>query len=139
MIFLLALLSGVLGRMGGAKGYSTYYRDIGCPALRVIAITMLFGWHPWVALAVFLLSWGACTTYWQFLFKGVDNMWISGLMMGIATYPIVFIDNNLFTFVLVYSVFLMLSWRCLNKFLPPKVLCWHRDVVEEFCRYFVAV
>ena len=125
--------------MGGAAHYSTYFRDLGCPALRVVALTLIFGWHPWLYLAVFLLSWGAFSTYWQFLFKGVDNMWLSGAMAGTALYPIVFIDNNLFIFVLVYSVCLGVIWGCLNKFLPSRTWIWHRDVVEEYLRYFAAV
>ena len=140
VIILLAFLSGVLGRMGGAKGYSTYYRDLGCPALLVMALTLVLGWHPWIYLSVFLLTWGAMSTYWQFLFKGEDNLWMSGAMVGVALYPIVFIDNNLFVFILARTICLAVIWGCLNKFLPQKgVLLWRRDVVEEFSRYAVSL
>lgn len=138
-LILLAFASGVLGRMGGAAGYDTKYRDVGCSAIVVLACWMLFGWHPWVYLAVFLLHWGAFSTYWQKLFKGVDNMWFSGAMVGVALSPIGFIDSNLLYLVVVRTILLCAIWGALNEFLPQKVFIWTRDIVEEFCRYFASL
>jgi hypothetical protein len=139
MILVFAFISGVLGRMGGAQGYHTLWRDWGCSAVVVAACWHYLGFHPWVYLAVFLLHWGAFSTYWQKLFKGVDNMWFSGLMVGVALSPILFIDSKLIVLVLARSTSLVLVWGCLNKYLPPKVILWRRDVVEEFSRYFVSL
>jgi hypothetical protein len=139
MILLLAFISGCLGRAGGAKGYNTNYRDIGCAIISAFAILLLVGWSPLVILAVFILQFASFRTYWQFLFNGKDNMWMSGAMCGLAWYPIVFIDEKLFILVLARAIILCLWWGCLNKFLPAKVLVWRRDVAEEFSRYFMTL
>ena len=121
--------------MGGAKGYDTLYRDLGCSAIVVIATTILWGWHPCVALAVFLLHWGAFATYWKHLF-GKITMWFSGLMVGFALYPIVFIDPELYKIVIIRAVALAIIWEFINRYLPEHIFIWHRDIVEEFSRYF---
>ena len=132
----LAVLSGILGRMGGARGYDTLYRDLGCPAVLLIALQMTFGMHPLIYIAVALLMWGALSTYWQFLFKGVDNMWLSGFMVGMSLMPVIWIDFSLIWVVLGRAVALCVVWGCLNKFLPKME---GRDVAEEFTRYAVAL
>jgi hypothetical protein len=67
--------------MGGASGYNTKFRDLGCPTILIILFSILFGLH-WVYLLVFGLSFGALTTYWDFLF-GYDNFWFHGFMCAL--------------------------------------------------------
>lgn len=62
MIWLLAFISGVVGRMGGTGKYDTLYRDIGVSLLTVIAIILFQGFeinHIWGYALIFGLSWGA--------------------------------------------------------------------------------
>jgi hypothetical protein len=125
--------------MGGAKGYNTLYRDIGCSAIVVLACCMFLGWHPWVYLAVFSLHWLMFSTYWDWLFKGQDCLWFSGLMVGVALTPILFISVELWWLVALRMGILAVSWEALNRYLPDKVLVWRRDVVEEFSRYALSL
>jgi hypothetical protein len=142
----LALLSGLFGRMGGAGKSGQWYdclldtkwRDIGCSLIVVLTCYIFLGWHPWVYLAVFGLHWATFSTYWDKLF-GYDNLWFSGFMVGVALFPVLFIDSNLLWFVSLRALFLMIVWGCLNKYLAPKILVWNRDVVEECSRYFVSL
>lgn len=140
-IVCLAILSGILGRMGGADGYNTKYRDVGCSIVVVFAVILLQGWQPsfwWVYLAIFGLHWAAFSTYWDKVF-GYDNFAFSGLVVGLALSPILFIDPSLWWVVALRSIVLAVAWWALNKFLPEKVLIWKRDVVEEFSRYFISL
>jgi len=130
--------------MGGAgKPYHPLCRDWGCSAIAVVISGSMTHWQInfwWVYLLIFLAHWGAFSTYFQFFFGGKDTLWFSGAMVGLALYPLVFISANLFPFIALRAVLLALVWGCLNKFLPQKgILVWRRDVVEEFCRYFVSL
>lgn len=146
-IVLLSLLSGTFGRMGGASKEGNWYdflldtkwRDIGCSLILIVALTLMYGWHPWQYALVFGLTWASFTTYWDSVF-GYDNLWFSGFCVGLAMLPVIFIDINLFWFVMGRAVVLCVVWGCLNEFLPQDgVLCWRRDVVEEFTRYAVSL
>jgi hypothetical protein len=86
----------------------------------------------------FVLMFGAFTTYWDWLFK-YDNMWFSGLIVGLSAFPLLIISSSVFTLLVIRTIIIMVAWGCLNKYLPPKVLCWNRDVVEEFSRYTVSL
>lgn len=142
MILICSILSGVLGRMGGAKGFDTKFRDWGCPSIFLGVWIHHFGFVSsmwWIYLIVFFLMWGALATYWDWLFDGQDNLWFSGFMVGFSAMPLVFIHRELFTLLLIRSIILMVLWGCLNKFLPPRILFWNRDVAEEFSRYAVSL
>lgn len=133
----MAVLSGILGRMGGSSAYDTKYRDWGCSLILVASVGLLWGFNAafwWVYVLIFLLSWASFTTYWDWLF-GYDNMAFSGMMTGLALFPVCFIDAGLWYVVVIRAAVLALVWWCLNKFLPPKVWLWRRDVAEEFSRY----
>ena len=144
----LIFLSGVLGRMGGAGKEGNWYdrlldtkwRDIGCSLIIVGVLLLLCGWHPskwWAYLAVFGLSWCAFSTYWDTIF-GYDNLWFSGLMVGLALFPAYWLGVPWYV-LLIRTVVLCLVWGCLNKFLPNRVFLWRRDVAEEFCRYAISL
>ncbi len=144
----LAILSGILGRAGGAGKAGNWYdflldtkwRDIGCSLIIVVVCWMFFGWHTWQYGLVFLLSWGAFSTYWDELFGGEDNLWFSGFMVGLALTPILWINVGLWPIVALRTGILTVAWGCLNKYLPQEgFLCWRRDVVEEFSRYTISL
>jgi hypothetical protein len=138
----LSIICGTLGRAGGAKGYHTLWRDWGCSLIITLVAAGMTGLQLqfwWVYILIFLLHWGTFSTYWDWLFKGVDTFWFSGLMVGLALFPIMFIDMHFWWIVALRAVILMILWECLNKFLPQRILCWNRDVAEEFSRYFVSL
>jgi hypothetical protein len=137
-LFLICLASGVLGRMGGAHGYDTKFRDLGCSLLGVGTAIILTSFHAsfwWVYCLIFLALWGAFSTYWDKVF-GYDNMGFSGFVVGMAYFPLCFIHWQWISYIFGYAAALSLIWYCLNRFLPQKVFCWTRDIVEEFTRYF---
>jgi hypothetical protein len=141
LLLVISSLSGLLGRMGGAKGYDTKYRDIGCSLLAVATLCLFLGFswaYWWVYLCIFGLHWGAFSTYWDVVF-GYDNMWFSGFMVGVAMYPALFIDTGIWWILTIRAIALALAWGCFNKCLPKKIL-WFKDraIVEEYLRYMVS-
>ena len=144
---LLAILSGILGRLGGRAKDGHWYdvltdskaRDVGCSIIAIITFCLWFGFEWkwwWVYLITFGLHWGAISLYWDILF-GYNNLWFSGFVVGIALIPLVII-YNLYLLWIVRAILLAIIWGCLNKYLPKKVLIWRRDIAEEFLRYFIS-
>lgn len=138
----LAIGAGTLYRMGGAEGYNTKFRDLGVPAILSLALLVLGGFpcHLWAILAfiaAFGLLFAALTTYWDFLFKK-DTFWFSGLVVGLAGLPLSLACNK-FIGAIIRMLIIGGVWECLNRFLPEKILCWRRDVAEEFGRGFITV
>lgn len=145
LIFILACICGVLGRLGGAAKTGQWYdflcntkaRDVGCSICTTILWGILFGiklkfW--WVYIIVFGLHWGAFTTYWDFLFK-FDNLWFSGFVVGLCALPFTIIEPSMLWFLLGRCIVLAIIWGLLDKYLPSKIWVWNRDVAEEFLRY----
>ena len=130
MIYLIAcILSGILYRMGGAKGFNTKFRDWGCPAT-LIGLLLLTNNHPintfgWVMLGLFfVLSWGALSTYWDEFF-GYDNHFAHGFGCGLAgLLLVVFVPWWLLLIRLVICTVGMGLW---SKWIS-------HDVAEEFGR-----
>lgn len=137
LLLVLSIISGILGRMGGAEGFNTKYRDLGVPAV-FVAIMCLFtqirGIAEWSALVISaLLLFGALTTYWQKLFSE-DNLWFSGFICGLATMPLLWCGIALWA-IIARALLLAVIWGLLNRYRKP-ILIWRGDVVEEFLRYF---
>lgn len=148
-IILIALLSGMFGRMGGAGKSDQWYedvldtkwRDIGCSLLLILATIVLFGRQPavwWAYALAFGLTWASFCTYWDKLF-GYDCLWFSGLVVGVAGLPLMWVSGDLWWIWVVRMGVLAVVWELLNKKLPQKVWVWGRDVVEEFVRYFTSL
>jgi len=144
---LLSLLSGLLGRMGGAGKSGQWYenildtkwRDIGCSIVAIVTLSLFVPFNIsfwWLYLIILVCIGGAFSTYWDKLF-GYDNMWFSGFVVGLAMIPAVFINYSplLIILLILRPVFLCIVWGCLNKYLPKKVFIWNRAVAEEFLRY----
>jgi len=137
---ILGISAGILGRMGGAEGYNTRYRDMGCSIVALAALWVLIGFKVslwWVYLLIFGLHWGSFSTYWDFLF-GFDNLWFSGFVAGLSLLPGLWLGLA-WWFVLSRTILLGVTWGLLNKYLPQKVLLWRRDVAEEFLRYSLVI
>lgn len=84
-------LSGILYRMGGAAGYNTKFRDLGCPTVLFIMIYLLFGMQVsawWLYLLAFMGMFGGLTTYMDSVF-GYDNFYAHGALCGLAGIPLI--------------------------------------------------
>lgn len=81
LTILLTLCSSVLYRMGGATGYNTKFRDLGCPTCATLAMLLWFGW-AWTLIPCFLLLFGSMTTYWKK--KGTEAHWYNWLLTGLG-------------------------------------------------------
>jgi hypothetical protein len=128
ILFIIAtILCAILGRMGGASGFNTKFRDMGVPFVACL-YAFLLGCHSWWLILSFGLMFGALTTYWDFLF-GYDQFYFHGLVIGVATAPIALVTGHWLHFlgVVVLSSLWMGFWS--------KVIKW--DVLEEGVRYCV--
>lgn len=140
LTIVISILSGTLGRMGGAQGYNTLYRDIGCSLLSVLTFIIWFGFrldYWWIYLIIIGLHWASYSTYYDKLF-GFDNFWFSGFVVGLSLLPLIFMYKFL-PLLIIRSLSLAVIWGLLNRFLPAYVFIWRRDVAEEFLRYFSVI
>ena len=148
ILLALSIICGLLGRLGGRAKDGSWYdflsntkaRDAGCSLIVILSLIVLFGFSLklwWLYLLVMLLHFGAFTTYWDWLFK-FDNLWFSGFIAGLALIPYAFIIP-VWVLIIIRAILLAIIWGCLNKYLPDRVLCWRRDIVEEFLRYFSVI
>jgi hypothetical protein len=142
----ISLLAGLLGRLGGVgKPWDTKMRDLGVPACLTIALLVLglnhsswgFWWLVGAYFCQFGLVFGSCTTYLDSIF-GYDNFWASGALVGLASFPIAIVTGHWWLFA-ARAILLAVIWGSLNRWLPERILFWHRDTVEEFCRYAVVI
>lgn len=90
---MLVLISAILYRMGGAKGYNTKFRDIGCALICTYAI----GCWEWYGLLSGVLLFAALTSYWSWVNplikqpKDTKFWWnwaLVGMGYGLALLPI---------------------------------------------------
>lgn len=127
--FIIAVICGVLYRMGGSDKYDTKWRDFGCPLCAIGTLLLWFtptNW--WMLLPWFGLAFGAMTTYWDKIF-GYDNYYFHGFMAGLASFPMYWAGVNWYS-VLIYAVVcggLIGLWSKLND----------DAVKEEFGRGFI--
>lgn len=92
VIWLIAsCLSALLYRLGGiGKPWNTRFRDAGCPLVALGLWWYIDGFSLsqwWAYLLVFGLSWGALSTYWDWI-TGKDNFYLHGFFCGLATFPL---------------------------------------------------
>ena len=124
-LILLAILSGVLYRLGGwGKGHKLF-RRLGCPIVSLSALCGLMNFNWWAYLLTFGLSIGAVSSYW-----GIDEKkwgyWAHGLGLSLALLPIALVTKQ----------FLGFGLRCLV--LTSLMTVWSEyssiDYIEEFGR-----
>lgn len=120
--------SGILGRMGGASGFHTLFRDIGV-SLVTCGLVGLWGGFHWTLVLCFGAMWGSLATY--FKKKGEPVRWYNWLICGLA-YCLAFLP-----YVIAMGLWEGLGYRV--ACLPIAVMLWcvliGNDVVEEFGRY----
>ena len=101
----LAVVSAILYRMGGAAGYNTKWRDLGCP-LVAVASALVIGMCHWSLVISFGVMFGAMTTYWKR--KGQDahwyHWWTTGLIYAVAFLPPAYFLSRIEAFVY-YAIF----------------------------------
>ena len=97
-LIVLSVISAFLYRAGGASWGQTLWRDIGCTLASILGSALLISFFDgdWIKYCivyclVFGLSWGALSTYWDFLFNDEDNLYMHGGMIGLAMLPLIFI------------------------------------------------
>ena len=102
MIYILAAVATVINalcyRFGGCSKsegavkypwvpvwmFNSKTRDIGVSLVTVIWMAICYPHVAWyIYLITFGVSWGALSTYWDWLF-GFDNFWFYGFMIGVA-------------------------------------------------------
>lgn len=122
------ILSAILYRLGGAKGWHTKYRDFGCPLVALGLIMFFKIIAPWYIHAIAaLLMFGALTTYWDKLFK-YDNFYMHGLMIGLAYLPYLMVVA--WWLILIRTIILCLFMGLLNWGIH-KTQINRKDIVEE--------
>ncbi len=112
-LFACTILSAILYRMGGASGYNTRYRDIGCSLLCSLSLGFFVAWH-WSLILVFGLMWAALSTY--FKRKGTDAKWYNWMLVGLAF--------SLATFPFIISQHLWLGFFVRSVLLSGSVCLW---------------
>jgi hypothetical protein len=90
----------------------------------------LIGWS-WLLVPTYALLGGAFSTYWDWLFKGEDNFWFSGFMVGLALFPLIFC-GFIWWVILIRAIVLSIAWG---------VICSlsDNDFTEEYVRGASAV
>ena len=125
MILLIAsILSAVLYRCGGkGKPFNTKFRDVGCPLVLIALVMCLYGLRMgnwWAYVICFGLSWGALTTYWDWLF-GYDNFFAHGLGCSLATIPLYWVGVP-WWILLIHGVICTLGMGLWSKLIGNDVL-----------------
>lgn len=103
-VILLAVLAGVLYRLGGiGKPWNSKVRDLGCPAVMIATMAILGHWH-WSLIMCAGLLFASLTTYnkWAgYFFNRPDKhtvyleSWIiTGLFYGLSIIPYVFFVSH---------------------------------------------
>jgi len=143
ILFIISILAGILGRMGGTSRYDTLYRDLGIPTLFVI--------YQWITkhlvinipyFITFVLFYGSLTTYWDELFnkpgtpgnQHKHNFWFSGFMVGLSTFFLIWTDVHWYI-IFIKAIILAIIWGLNNKY-TSKLWFKDRTVIVEFIRYF---
>lgn len=92
-VIVASTLASILYRLGGANGFNTKYRDVGCSLITCLLAGYLLSWH-WTLILCFGLLWGALSTYWK---RTPDAKWynwlITGVMYSVAMLPYVIAEG----------------------------------------------
>lgn len=96
-IIALAVLGGILYRMGGSSEWNTLYRDLGVSAVSIVILRSIGYTDAWMLALTFVILYGAMTTYFdkinKFFGHSDKEFWLNWMLIGIsyslATLPIV--------------------------------------------------
>ena len=99
IIILLTIVCCVLYRSGGiGKPFDTKFRDLGCPTAQTLALIVLGFHNPLALFFSFGITFGALTTYWDFI-NEEDNFWLHGLFVGLAAFPVAIVTGHWWMFI----------------------------------------
>ena len=143
-ILLLSIISSILYRAGGLDKETPYFipkwmrhswvRDWLCPA----CFGILFIPHTWFELGMWLCYYGMCggmlSTYWDWLFKGRDNFFMAGFMVGLSALFLWWAFP--WYYLLLRAFIIAIIWGGLNVWINSRVVP-HSDNIEEHSRGFV--
>jgi hypothetical protein len=129
-VLMLSLISGIfyhlsgLGKDGKIKYpnlplwlFDRQWRRTGCTVLNSVAVLLWYKPHSLYENLLFLLfmglTYGAITTYWDWLFNNKDNFYMHGFMIGLTSFPLVFIGIHWYS-VLINSIVssVLMGWLC---------------------------
>jgi hypothetical protein len=142
MITLIAsIISAILYRIGGAgkeeiKFANSQYRDIGCPVI-VLIVLLMAGYTWYLCLASALLVLGFIRTYWDFLYKNNDNLYLHGAFLGLSMIPLAWSGVPIWKIV-AYTSILTFSVGGLNTFCT-RVRVPYSVWVEELFRGLIVI
>jgi hypothetical protein len=140
VIFILAIVSALLYRIGGAGKEeipfaNSQYRDIGCPVIvLIVLLSMGFVWY--ICLACSLLVLGFIRTYWDFI-NGKDNMYLHGIGIGLSMLPLAWYGVAWLNIV-AYTAIVAFSVGVLNT-ICTRITIKHSVWVEELYRGWIIV
>jgi hypothetical protein len=150
ILLLISCISAILYRAGG-QGKDPdaqpkwmpmwlrdhWVRDWLIPGVVLLTIMLTFvNARASVNIVSFICSYGlmgaALSTYWDWLFKGKDNMYMHGFGVGLALFPLSLFGMS-WCGVIIRAVVLGLSMGLLQKYVLKKQIP-HSDVIEEMGR-----
>ena len=127
---ILGIICGFLYRLGGWEKGNKLFRRIGCPLIALIFLWILDGFKSslwWAYLLSFGLSYGAMSTYHDYLTNGDEN-WLCWLMTGsgysLAYIPLLWIGITPLALI-IRTVVLSLGTMFIREFTG-------NDFIEEF-------
>jgi len=141
MIWILAIISAILYRTGGASREeipfaNSQYRDTGCPILVLIALLMA-GMTWYLAFASALLVLVLIRTYWDSCLGGTDSMFAHGFGLGLCMIPLHW-SGVAWWQIGAYTLILSVSYGILNWFVN-KFQIPFRVWIEECFRGFALI
>jgi len=139
-LFLLAIIGGILNRMGGSDKYNTKWRDIGVPVVMLVAMTFMGLWRASLLLSALFLF-GSLTTYWDKDKNSnvtIKGWFLTGLGYGLAMTPYAIQTGAIIPF-LMRTAFLALFIPFWMIHVNEPVWKWDGAVVQEFGRGFAII
>ena len=139
LVFVIAIIAGILYRMGGSGNFPRQCRLIGVPLVSTALLALLGGFNWWMLLCIPLMI-GAISTYWKK--KGTDatfiNYFLHGVGIAIAMLPYA-IATHLYIGFAIRCVCLPLLVAFWATKMNRPILWWQADVASEFGRgFFIA-
>lgn len=135
LALILSIPSAIMYRAGGMDKQTRHWipvwmrkswvRDWICPLCILAPFIAVLGSSWWFLLA-YLLSVASLSTYWDWLFKNVDNFYFSGCMVGLALFPLIFCGIP-YWFIIGRALLLGMSWGVICEVTGS-------DFIEEYGR-----
>ena len=132
LILCASLICAVLYRMGGSGNYPRQTRIIGVPFITYL-LSFFLGVHSFWLFLAFVLTIGAISTYWDFLWakeRNFDNFWLHGWFIGLAAFPVALSTGHWWLF-FIRCILLAVFMGIWSHWI------WKWDIAEETGRGFI--